>query len=368
MEVIEILKNFLLAAIDPATLQVVGIIFLIMMLGNLLHSSGRLREVNRSLENFIKSRRLTLVIPSALIGLLPVPAGAMLSAPIIEESGNKMEVGSELKTFLNYWFRHIWEYVWPIYPGLILAAAILDVPIHHLIIAQLPLTLVSMASGYLFGVSRVAPEKPAPGKIAARKGIYRFLLNAWPILAIIVLVLILKLDLILSLSMIVVFTFFTVKVKKEKIPSVARIIKRSLPWRTILLVIAVMIFKRILKSSGVLSMIPEVLNHLGVSPIITLFSIPFFVGISTGLTMVFVGISFPLFSSIIGTEDPNLTYAMLVYAGGFSGVLLSPVHLCLVTTLNYFKANVARVYKLLILPVSSTAAAAFIIVLLQKFL
>ena len=124
MRAATILENFLLATIEPDTLKLVGSILLIYLLGNLLSEGGNLRNINSSLEAFIKDRRVTLILPSALIGLLPVVAGAMISAPIVEDSGNKMGLSGEDKTFLNYWFRHIWEYTWPLYPGLILASTL----------------------------------------------------------------------------------------------------------------------------------------------------------------------------------------------------------------------------------------------------
>ena len=93
-----ILKNFLLATIDPSTLKLVGVILLILTLGNLLNEGENLKNINLSLETFINDRRITLVIPSILMGLLPVAAGAMLSAPIVEESGNKMELSAEYKS------------------------------------------------------------------------------------------------------------------------------------------------------------------------------------------------------------------------------------------------------------------------------
>jgi hypothetical protein len=39
---------------------------------------------------------------------------------------------------------------------------------------------------------------------------------------------------------------------------------------------------------------------------------------------------------------------MLAYCGGFCGVLLSPTHLCLVLTKDYFRADFAKVYQQLI--------------------
>ena len=37
----------------------------------------------------------------------------------------------ERRTFVNYWFRHLWEYVVPTYPGLILAATMLGMPVRR---------------------------------------------------------------------------------------------------------------------------------------------------------------------------------------------------------------------------------------------
>jgi hypothetical protein len=44
-------------------------------------------------------------------------------------------------------------------------------------------------------------------------------------------------------------------------------------------------------------------------------------------------------------------YLMLAYASGFCGVLLSPLHLCLVLTKDYFKAELRKVYGILLAPV-----------------
>jgi hypothetical protein len=59
---------------------------------------------------------------------------------------------------------------------------------------------------------------------------------------------------------------------------------------------------------------------------------------------------------------------MLAYVGGFSGVLLSPVHLCLLFTTEYFRADFKKVYRLLLLPVSLVVLVALVILFLSKLL
>ncbi|MEE9192464.1 MAG: DUF401 family protein, partial [Candidatus Aerophobetes bacterium] len=57
---------------------------------------------------------------------------------------------------------------------------------------------------------------------------------------------------------------------------------------------------------------------------------------------------------------------MLAYVGGFSGMLLSPVHLCLLFSTKYFGADLKKVYRLLYLPVSLVVLTALAILFLSK--
>jgi len=79
--------------------------------------------------------------------------------------------------------------------------------------------------------------------------------------------------------------------------------------------------------------------------------IPLLVGIITGMSVAPIGISFPILIPLF-QNDPNfLNYMALAFAGGISGDLLSPFHLCLVLTKDYFKADLKGVYRLIWFPV-----------------
>ena len=66
-------------------------------------------------------------------------------------------------------------------------------------------------------------------------------------------------------------------------------------------------------------------------------------GLITGVTLAFIAVSFPLLLPLMGGADVNMRLVMLAYASGFVGCLLSPVHLCLVLSRQYFKADLAKV-------------------------
>ncbi len=361
-----LLRNIILAVIDPVTLELFAIIILAIFLSNLLREKGNLRNIVTSLETFVRNPRLSLIIPPAFIGFLPMPAGALFSAPMVEESSKNLRINAENKVFLNYWFRHIWEYCWPLYPGLILAAAIINVPIRKIIITQFPLTLAAIFAGLFFGMRKISFPQNLTNNRKPREvlqGILSFIINIWPILAIIFLVLVFKIELILALLTITGIFLAMAKIKGNRM---FLVVKKSFSWEMLLIVASVMIFKRIIEMSPLFSAIPTFFKDFGVSPLLFLFLIPFIIGLLTGLTAAFVGITFPLLLPLIYQSEPNLTYVILAYAGGFAGVLLSPIHLCLIVTIQHFKANLKKIYRILLLPVAFVVLIALLIVLMSR--
>lgn len=354
----DILRAFALGTIQTSTLDLVAIILLILLLGNLLGETGNLRNIAAALERIVPERRITLVLPPAFIGLLPMPGGAMLSAPMVEEGGRRMHLTAEMKTFINYWFRHLWEYCWPLYPGLIVGAAILEVPITRMMAAQYPLSLVAIAAGVLFGLLRLPRGvRMEPRTEGGLTGGLRFLAKStWPIVLVLVLSLGVRLPMVLALSLAILVLLLVSRIPWVRLRPLLR---SSLSWRTALVLVAVMIFKRTLEASGAIEAIPPAFEQVGVPPALLLVLAPFAVGILTGVNQAYVGVSFPMLIPLMGGSNPDFSLVMLAYVSGFVGVLLSPVHLCLLLTKNYFGAHYPSVYRHLIPAAALVQIAAF---------
>jgi hypothetical protein len=107
-----------------------------------------------------------------------------------------------------------------------------------------------------------------------------------------------------------------------------------------------MFFKEAMENSGAVKNLSQFFIREGipVSPI--LFLLPFITGMLTGLTVGFVGSTFPLIISI--TSHASLGAISFAFASGFLGVLLSPVHICLILTREYFKADLWGIYKMML--------------------
>lgn len=346
MPALTILKSSLKAVTDWKTIEVVLAVVFIAMMGRLMKINGSLETMTENLDHLIRDRRISMVVPPALIGLLPTPGGAMLSAPMVEVSGGKLSLNPEQKTYINYWFRHLWEYWWPLYPGLIVAAAILNIPIQEMIKVQYPLTIPAIIAGAIFGLIPIKNGKNSDRHLlSSRRALYKFFTSIWPIWIILIGMVFLKIQIIIILSSITILLFILTKANNiEKF----EIIKTSFSWKISLVLVSVMIFKQILLDSPAVAAIPALIEESGVSPLIPIALIPFIMGILTGVNQAYIAVSFPFLLPFFGVEHYDLKLIMFAYTVGFIGVLLSPVHLCLLLTKEYFNANWKGIYKPLI--------------------
>ena len=146
------------------------------------------------------------------------------------------------------------------------------------------------------------------------------------------------------------------------------IIWKSIQFRTVFLVASVMVFKRILEVSGALNSLTRVFQPEGLTAYILLFIVPFSLALLTGVNHAYVGISFPILLPIFGASHPDMVLVLFAYVSGFVGILLSPAHLCLFLTLDYFRADIRQTYKILIWPAAVIFLAAFLALLFLRII
>ncbi len=336
---------FARSSMDLVTLNLIGGLVLIMVLENIIRKRGLLSQMTESLSRIARDRRITMAVLPGVIGLLPSAGGAAFSAPMVQEAAGTAAITPERRAFINYWFRHIWEYISPLYPGIVLAAAVTKLPLNSLLLSQIALPVAVVAVGTVFcfrGVPRTAlPERQRTGDLGA------LFLSLLPILASLVLVIGFKLHLAVAMALIVATLFIRYRYAPA---AIATTLKESVSTNVILMVIGIMSFKGMLDATGAIQSLPRFFEQSGLPHVVVYFALPFLVGILTGLTVGFVGATFPLITAMTGgIPDPGvITFA---FASGFAGVMLSPTHLCLLLTVRYFNADLAKTYRLLYAPV-----------------
>ena len=140
------------------TWDLLGALFAVMVIeAELQKSDGMVR----ALQGAFRSTHFTLIAMPAFIGLLPSAGGARFSAPIVESASQGLGLSPESKAAINFWFRHVFENVRPIAPGLILACALARVPLGETILHQLWIPVLFTAAGWLV---MLRPIKAAASK------------------------------------------------------------------------------------------------------------------------------------------------------------------------------------------------------------
>jgi hypothetical protein len=84
------------------------------------------------------------------------------------------------------------------------------------------------------------------------------------------------------------------------------------------------------------------MNAWGIPALAIIMLLPFVVGLTTGVCVGFVGASFPVVVSLVApgaTAGVRLATLVLAYGFGYMGMMLSPVHVCLIVTNEHFRTR-----------------------------
>jgi uncharacterized protein len=332
--------------INLSSWKLVLTVALILTFANIFESAGFVDIMVKSLQSFLPPKWVTRIAP-AIIGLLPMPGGAMVSAPIVKQLGDESEVTPEQFTAANYWWRHVWETTWPLYPSIILAAAVLKVSVWDVAIINFPISIACIATG--FTLKKVGSSNRAN----IRPDFLSLLRSLWPIILIIVLGLAFRIDLIIS----VIFVLIAIIIAQHiKLVAILGSLKRGFALDIVALIFGVMTLMYAIERTGVAVQFYSELLAMGIPAFVIVFAVPFVVGVLTGVTAAYIGVGFPVVLPLIGSTALSHNAGMiLAFAGGFMGIMSSPVHLCLVLTYKYFKASLARTMALLIIPILVTS-------------
>ncbi|OGS24561.1 MAG: hypothetical protein A2297_05245 [Elusimicrobia bacterium RIFOXYB2_FULL_48_7] len=344
---------------SPETIDLLVTMLLIYYFIETWSATGSTAALTKNLNCVLKNSPIALILPPAIIGLIPIMGGAMISAPLVKDSIHTRNVSPAKQTFQNYWFRHLWEYTIPTYPGVVITAGLLGISYGSVFALNIPMTLSAIALGFLFGMMGMKPAECPAGEPVERNGGRKLFIALMPLLLVLALALAFKVYLPAALSASLVYMAAAYKLRPLRL---WEILKKSFNINIVSIVIGIMAFKAVMQKTGIVEVMSGEFVEWKIPMLLLLFLLPFVTGFITGITQAFVGISFPLLLNYLSADHNLMTWA---YVSGFMGVMLSPIHVCLVLTKEYFKASWKDVYKILLLPCLLMLAAAFIIVKLR---
>ncbi|NPU84513.1 MAG: DUF401 family protein [Syntrophaceae bacterium] len=355
------------------------IILLLLFFSDSLKQTGRMERTIAGLKAWLRKKQLIIAGLPALVGLLPMPAGALFSAPFVAAMDEEKELAPARKVAINYWFRHIWEYWWPLYPGVILAMQYAGLSVLTYFLIQVPFTAAAILGGYLFILRGIGRR----GKGAGREN------GSWNAEAVFSAILPIGILVLVSILGSAVLPPLGVKGTLANLlamlaglllalaasfaghgstfrPALSLFRKRE-TWLMVVLVLGIQAFSAALvcpldgTGGNLVTGMRDELVRTGIPLVTIIMVIPFISGAVTGVAFGFVGASFPIVFALLG-PDPSLGVAAattsFAYTFGYMGMMLSPMHACFVVTAEYFRTPIYGAYRYLLGPAAIMLATA----------
>ena len=345
-----------------STMELVAVVVLISLLGFILKQTGSLESLVHAMLQVLRDVRLLVLAIPAVIGLLAVPGGAVMSAPLVAETGRKAGLSPERQAAANILFRHLLFLVFPLYPTLILAEDLSGITVASFAAHQVIPLLTGIIVSFLVlfrssDVKQDAVEKKEKWLSALQKLFF----YASPILSIIILIVGFKLNYVTSVGIGVMLSLVLgVKNSSQLADRIKKYLLPGLDWKLAIAVFGIMLFRGFTEASGVMTELAQVLEQAGVPILLLAVVLAAFTGMATGASLAAVGILFPIFIPLLPPGMDNLSFLSVIFISSMVGYISSPVHMCLVLTKEVCQARFGGMYPYLLPPLTAMLVASVV--------
>lgn len=356
---VSLLQGFVLTFLSVRNLFLALSVMLIPILGGLMQKTNLMMQL---IEKMKTSKKVSLIASPAIFGLLPIPGGALMSAPIVDEIDPELD--SARKISINVWFRHVLILIYPISSTLIIVSDSANLPLYTAVSALLIPCLIMIVIGIFFLIHPI--EDASTGESRNLKIVFRNILPI--IIAPIFDVLgryffhvdVPEVFMLTGLILAVFLSMILANINIKDINPIDRatftsVVKKSSFWKYPLLIYAMKFYIYVFSESGMDSFI----GALEMNFFIFIF-LGFFLGFATGRTEIPGPIIIGVYLSQFGLQQMPLFEFSLLYFAIFLGYVLTPIHPCVAYSLKYFK----RSFSDILLDLAKPIIACLIIILL----
>ena len=326
------------------TYDIIFALYFVMCLEIELRTSGALAGMVHALQRIFSSNRVTLAVMPAFLGLLPSLGGARFSAPIVEEASKGLGLTSDHQSAINFWFRHIFEFSSPIIPGMIMACNIAGVAYSEFITHLCWLTMLMFSVGWFVLIRPIKTDsikENAGSQAADEQGWQDLWLSLSPVILTFVLVVFFNMNASVGMGVVTAGLFLVLHFTKREV-SLKEVVIGAIDMKMFFNVLCILYFIQILTVTQVLQ---EIVTAFQSSPLpvpVIIACVSFIIGVLTGMSQGHVAIIMPIIAAM---QTGSLNLAGVAMAFGVAGQMLTPTHMCLVVTVDYFKANFFKTLK-----------------------
>ncbi len=360
MDLSGMLKAAWAAVTSSQTLTILGAMLLVVTLEDIMSRFGLTDRLMASLGKLIPDKRVHMVILPAFMGLLPSAGGALLSCPMVEKASDGIGLPADKKAFCNFWFRHVMEFIAPVYTALIMLSQLSGRSMGSILRALAPICVVVLVSALPVAFYRTKrmprPIETNPG--GRRRALLDVAVSLSPLAAVLVLVIGFGLSPIVALIPVI---FILSAIYRPGAKDLKQMSVKVFNPSVITMVLGIMFYKEVLTASGGITALGQSFLDFGMPKLAMIVALPFATGFLTGMSSATIALTLPILLAMYGADAITPQVAALAYTSCCIGMNLTPTHLCLVLTANYFKVDMIKLIGMMLFPAAATIAAAVLI-------
>lgn len=330
------------------TYDILFALYFVMCLEIELRTSGALAGMVHALQRIFSSNRVTLAVMPAFLGLLPSLGGARFSAPIVEEASKGLDLSQEHQAAINFWFRHIFEFSSPIIPGMIMACNIAGVTYSEFILHLCWLTVLAFVTGWFVLIRPIKMDSETgyvEDAAAKEQNTQDLWLSLSPVVLTFILVVFCDMNASMGMGVVTAGLFFVLRFTKRFV-SLKEVVCGALDMKMFCNVLCILYFIQILTVTNVLREIVDAFQSSPLPVPVIIGCVSLIIGVLTGMSQGHVAIVMPIVAAM---QTGSLNLAGVAMAFGVAGQMLTPTHMCLVVTVDYFKSNFFKTLKPILL-------------------
>lgn len=348
LDVMVLYHSFMEVVKQPRSYDLIGALALVMCLEIELRTSGTLAGMVQALQRLFSSAKVILAIMPAFLGLLPSLGGARFSAPIVEEASKGTGLNEDEKAAINFWFRHPFEFSNPIIAGMIMACSIAQVQYADMVVHTAWMSVVCIAVGWFVLIRPIKTDyelKVDKENEDLQKNLLDIALSLSPVIGTFLLVVFLKLNASIAMGTMTALLFVVLKMMGRPV-SLKEVVMGAFDKKMFINVVCILYFIQILTDTKVLA---ETVDAFKAAPLpipVSIALVSLVIGVLTGMSQAHVSVIMPIVAAI---APGNLNLAAVAMIYGVAGQMLTPTHMCLIVTLDFFEANIFKTLKPILL-------------------
>jgi len=326
-----------------SSLNTIMVVTMVSILGGVMKHYQILDNIVETMQRLIGSKRNIITIIPAMIGVLIIPGGAILSAPFVKKIGGEINLSPARRAVINLVFRHIAMFLLPYSTSILIVTSIMpDISVPLLIGLNFFFVVSIVAAGYLMFLRDIdLGDRKAKGRNF--NNFKKLAIYTSPIYVCVIITGITGIPFYISMLSSLLIVYILGDKKAFLINAV-----KSINVNIVLTVTAVLIMQNIImEMSEMLTIFNNIFEASSsmISILFVLLLTSTFFGFITGYQVAAMAITLPLIAQLNVSHQMMHLYVFIATACSFVGYFFSPLHLCQAFTTQIMGVTTIELYK-----------------------